>query len=275
MRVSLSSTLPTTRTAVRLGLPAALAALALAAPAALAQSPAAAAPPELPVPLPLPTGAASEPAKAQTELRISGPGGTVDPGPHTIGVRLLADDRPVQNGEVRLERRTDSGWSYAGRLLTDSRGLGQGELDFSSSTRLRAVYEGSSGRTAATSREIVVQVADFRQQALKVASQQDGDPYRRGGEGPDSFDCSGLVRYSFAKAGKQLPHNSAEQERVTRDIPRSEMEPGDLVFISSGGRVGHVGIYAGDGKFWDAPTSGGHVSLRKIWTDRYEVGRVD
>ena len=263
---------------VRVGLLTGVLSVCLAAPAAFAHTAAHSTTPPPPADLSRAPLAGSEPtqeAQSQTELRISGPGGTVDPGPHTIGVRLLADGRPVRNGEVGLERRTGSGWQHVGRLLTDDEGLGRGELDFQASTRLRAVYAGSSTRAAATSREIVIDVADFRQQALKVASQQEGDPYRRGGEGPDSFDCSGLVRYAYGKAGRDLPHSSAAQERATRDIPRSEMKPGDLVFISSGGRVSHVGIYAGDGRFWDAPTSGGRVSLRKIWTDRYEVGRVD
>lgn len=219
--------------------------------------------------------AAAEPAQAETELRISGPTGTVDPGRHVIGVRLLAAGRPVRDAEVQVQRRTPDGWAHAARVATDAEGLGRVQLPFERSTRLRAVYPGSSTRSAATSREIVVQVADFRRRAVEVASRQDGDPYRRGGTGPDSFDCSGLVQYSFGQVGKSLPRTSGEQARATRRISRSEARPGDLIFISSGGRVSHVGIYAGDGEFWDAPTSGGHVSRRDIWTGDFFVGRVD
>lgn len=275
MRSALPARLPA---GIRLGLPAAVIALSLAAPAALARtgtdSPL---PPDLPLPVSTapPSAAPAHAPRQETELRISGPGGAVDPGRHPVSVRLLADDRPVKDAEVQLQRRNRDAWEAAGRLLTDAEGLGRGELDLQRSTRLRAVYEGSSTRTAATSGEIVVQVADFRQRAVEVAAAQEGKPYRRGGSGPDSYDCSGLVRYAFAKVGKDLPRTSADQERATRDIPRSEAKPGDLIFISSGGRVSHVGLYAGDGRFWDAPRSGGHVSLRKIWSDRYEVGRVD
>ena len=272
------SVLPARTRAIRLGLPTALIAVALTAPAALAKGDPAS-PPDLPLPPPVstapPSAAPAQAPQQSTELRISGPSGTVDPGRHPVSVRLLAEDRPVKDAEVQVQRRSGDEWETVAWLRTDAEGLGRGELDLQRSTRLRAVYQGSSARTAATSREIVVQVTDFRQRAVRVAAEQEGKPYRRGGNGPDSFDCSGLVRYAFAKVGKELPRTSADQERATRDIPRSEAKPGDLIFISSGGRVGHVGIYAGDGKFWDAPRSGGRVSLRAIWSDRYEVGRVD
>lgn len=265
--------------AVRLGLPSALVALCLAAPGALAQTGAEPAPPDPPLGLVAETASALAPAaeasQQSSELRISGPTSTVDPGKHPVSVRLLADDRPVPDAEVLLQRRNGDTWESVARLRTDAEGLARTQLDLQRSTRLRAVHEGSSTRSAAVSREIVVQVTDFRQRAVRVAAAQEGDPYRRGGNGPDSFDCSGLVRYAYAQVGKDLPRTSADQERATRDIPRSEMKPGDLIFISSGGRVSHVGIYAGDGRFWDAPRSGGRVSLRKIWSDRYEVGRVD
>ena len=239
--------------------------LCLAAPAIAADPK----PPVLPAVLP------TEAAQAESELRISGPSGSVDPGRHVVGVRLLAAGQPVRDAEVTVQRHTSDGWAQAARVLTDAEGLGRVQLAFERSTRLRAVYPGTTTRSAATSREIVVEVADFRQRAVEVASRQDGDPYRRGGTGPDSFDCSGLVQYSFGQVGRSLPRTSREQAGATRRISRSEARPGDLIFIGSGGRVSHVGIYAGDGEMWDAPTSGGHVSRRDIWTDDFFVGRVD
>jgi cell wall-associated NlpC family hydrolase len=228
-------------------------------------------------------GSAQESAKLQTELRISGgPGGTVSPGSHTIGVRLLADDKPVKNGYVRLERKLANGsWEYVGRLLTRSDGLGVGKLSFATSTRLRAIYQGAATRTPATSREIVVAVstsvstASFRQQAVKVASQQRGKPYRRGMTGPSSFDCSGLMVYVFQQVGKNLPRTSQQQLRATQRIAQTAKQPGDLIFTHRGGRVGHVGVYAGNGQFWVAPKPGDRVKLQKIYTSSYYVGRVN
>lgn len=224
------------------------------------------------------TPSAAPAAKQQSVLRISGPGGTVSPGSHTIAVRLLAGDRPVSNGYVRLERKLANGsWEYVGRLLTRADGLGSGKLSFTKSTRLRAVYQGSQTRTAVTSREIVVSVQSvtFRQRAVQVAAAQNGKPYRYGSVGPNSFDCSGLVKYAFAKAGKSLPRTSRDMFASTQRISPSQKRPGDLIFMSSDGRIGHVAVYAGNGMMWDAPTAGRTVSKRRIYSASYYVGRVN
>jgi cell wall-associated NlpC family hydrolase len=207
---------------------------------------------------------------------MSGPAGTVAPGSYTVGVRLLAEGRAVKDGYVRLERKkADGTWEYAGRLLTRADGLGSGKISFTRSTRLRAVYQGSSTRTAATSNEIVVSVASFRIRALQVAAQQNGKPYRYGSVGPNSFDCSGLIKYSFAQAGKALPRTSRDMFAATQRIAPSQKQPGDLIFMSSNGRIGHVAVYAGDGMMWDAPTTGRNVSKRRIYSASYYVGRVN
>ncbi|MEX2289965.1 MAG: NlpC/P60 family protein [Mycobacteriales bacterium] len=273
-----------TRSTLSSGLTAALLPLCLASPALAEATPSPAATATSSAP-PNPEGAASTPtsspaapeqAKRQTELRISGPGGTVSPGRHTVGVRLLADGKPVKDGYVRLERAGSSGWEYAGRLLTRWDGLGTGTLNFPQDTRLRAVYQGASTRTPATSREIVIDVATttFRQRAVRVASQQAGKPYRYGSTGPGSFDCSGLMVYVFKQVGKQLPRTSQAQLDATQRISKSAMRPGDLVFTQRNGRVGHVGVYAGNNKFWVAPKSGDVVKLQTIYTSNYLVGRV-
>ena len=216
------------------------------------------------------------PAKLQTELRISGPGGTVAPGSHTIGVRLLAEGRAVKDGYVRLERkRADGTWEYAGRLLTRADGLGSGKLNLTRSTRLRAVYQGAETRTPATSREMLVTVESFRQRAVRVAAQQQGKPYRYGSTGPSSFDCSGLMVYVFKQVGKSLPRTSQQQLSATQRISKSAMRPGDLVFTQRNGRIGHVGVYAGSNKFWVAPKTGDVVKLQTIYTSSYLVGRVN
>ena len=223
---------------------------------------------------PTPSSSPVEQAKLQTELRISGPGGAVSPGSHTVAVRLLADGRPVKDGYVRLERRTADGWEFAGRLLTKSDGLGTGQLHLTRSTRLRATYAGAATRTAAESREIVVTVASFRAQAVQVAAQQKGKPYRWGSTGPSSFDCSGLMVYVFKRVGKSLPRTSQAQLNATQRIAKDAKQPGDLIFTQRNGRVGHVGVYAGDGKFWVAPKAGDVVKLQTIYTSNYLVGRV-
>jgi murein DD-endopeptidase len=96
---------------------------------------------------------------------------------------------------------------------------------------------------------------------VSIAAGFIGTPYRYGGENPKGFDCSGLVFYSYERMGVKVPRTAADQRRAAERISRSSLEPGDLVFFrSSKGRVDHVGIYAGDGKFIHAPNTGKVVS---------------
>lgn len=97
--------------------------------------------------------------------------------------------------------------------------------------------------------------------AATIARQQIGKPYRYGARGPSRFDCSGLVLYSYARAGVPgLPHSAAALERRVRSVALSALAPGDLIFFRLGGRKArHVAIYLGEGRFVHAPSSGGVV----------------
>ena len=105
---------------------------------------------------------------------------------------------------------------------------------------------------------------------LRVALRQKGDPYVYGAAGPNAFDCSGLLMYSFGKAGIRLPRTSSDQARFARRIPKSHLKRGDLMFFHSGGSVYHVGIFVD----WDngrrvilhAPNSGENVHRERVWT---------
>lgn len=107
---------------------------------------------------------------------------------------------------------------------------------------------------------------------LSVAKSKKGKPYRWGASGPKAFDCSGYTRWVYKKVGVKLPHSSKAQVAKTKRIKKPRK--GDLVFFHSGGRVYHVGIYAGKGKIWHAPNSGGKVRLQKIWTKSVFYGDV-
>jgi cell wall-associated NlpC family hydrolase len=110
---------------------------------------------------------------------------------------------------------------------------------------------------------------------LAAAASLRGRPYRYGATGPSSFDCSGFTRYVFAHAvGRSLVHSSATQYADSIKIAKSAIRPGDLVFYTSGGRVYHVGIYAGSGLIWDAPHTGETVRLESIATSSWVAGRV-
>ena len=85
--------------------------------------------------------------------------------------------------------------------------------------------------------------------AIAAALSKEDAAYRAGGKGPNLFDCSGLVLWSYAQAGVSLPHGSNNQIKVVKPITREELLPGDLIFSGrAGGGIQHVALYIGDGK---------------------------
>jgi cell wall-associated NlpC family hydrolase len=93
-----------------------------------------------------------------------------------------------------------------------------------------------------------------------------GQPYVWGAAGPRSFDCSGLVKYSYGKFGYTTPRISEDQFLAARLIPASRALPGDLVFYHDGvGDVYHVGIYLSPGKTVAAVDESVGVAYQTIW----------
>ena len=93
-----------------------------------------------------------------------------------------------------------------------------------------------------------------------------GTPYKWGGTGEadGGFDCSGLIQYAYAQHGITLPRRSADQALQGEKVDKrpEALLPGDiLTFSNGGGRVTHVGLYLGDGKFIHSANDGVQVSL--------------
>jgi cell wall-associated NlpC family hydrolase len=92
-----------------------------------------------------------------------------------------------------------------------------------------------------------------------------GAPYRFGGDGPATFDCSGLVRFVYNEIGIDVPRTVAEQYSAAGRVPLSEIRPGDLLFFKIGkSGVSHVAIYAGENRFVHAPQTGRGVEIRSF-----------
>jgi murein DD-endopeptidase len=100
--------------------------------------------------------------------------------------------------------------------------------------------------------------------AVRAALRMVGVPYRYGGSTPDGFDCSGLVQYSYAIAGRRLPRSAEEQAASSRPVSRSQVRPGDLLFFHLNGTPSHVALYVGNGRFVHAPTTGKFVSTAHL-----------
>lgn len=81
---------------------------------------------------------------------------------------------------------------------------------------------------------------------VSTALAQLGKPYGWGATGPDAFDCSGLMVYSYAQNGKSIPRTSQAQLAGGTPVPLSQLEPGDIIGYYPG--TTHVGMYIGDGK---------------------------
>ena len=125
-----------------------------------------------------------------------------------------------------------------------------------------------------------IAAVDPRQELTQFAMQLLDVRYRRGGRIPATgFDCSGFVHYVFAQVfGVDLPQNSASQYQVGKQVARSEMKVGDLVFFKTHGkRISHVGIYLGEGRFIHSPTTGERVRVSNLsenyWARRFAGAR--
>ena len=118
------------------------------------------------------------------------------------------------------------------------------------------------------------------QAVIDLAHKQLGKPYVWGAEGPNSFDCSGLIYYVYKNAaGITLPRTSSAQYSAGVAVSRSNLKAGDLIFSSTDGtgNITHVAIYVGDGQMIHAPRTGKNVEKVSInnsyWNKAYVGAR--
>jgi len=122
----------------------------------------------------------------------------------------------------------------------------------------------------ATAKRAVYGEAYLRAEIVKTAQSFLGLPYLWGGSSPETgFDCSGLAVACYQLNGLLLPRTSREQFQAGTAVDRAQLREGDLVFFSGGsdGKVTHVGLYLGQGRFIHAPGRG-----KKIRTDSLSGG---
>jgi cell wall-associated NlpC family hydrolase len=98
--------------------------------------------------------------------------------------------------------------------------------------------------------------------ALAYAKAQLGEPYVRNGDGPSSWDCSGLTMAAWGSVGVSLPHSAGQQYNRGSAVSKADLQLGDLVFFYSD--ISHVGLYAGNGQVIHAPRPGKSVEYIKM-----------
>ena len=109
--------------------------------------------------------------------------------------------------------------------------------------------------------------------AVNAAQGQLGVAYKFAASSPGvAFDCSGLTKYAWGKAGVSLPHQSAAQSASTPHVPADQAQPGDLIFYYA--PIGHVAIYLGGGSMIHAPATGDVVKVSVVnWAKVVGVSR--
>ena len=137
-----------------------------------------------------------------------------------------------------------------------------GELDDATYQKLTWEAFAKEGIPKVKGKEIVSRAAKYK-----------GVPYVFGGTTTKGFDCSGYVQYVFKDCKAKLPRLADEQALQGIFVTQKQLRPGDLVFFTTyAPGASHVGIYAGDGKFWSASSSRGVIlsSLKEdYWKQRY------
>ena len=244
-------------------------------------------------------------SKIDVGLRVTNPDVTVAPNePVDIGFSLYNEEtnEPIANQLIKVQVQLPTGWATFLHLNTDERGYASYTARVLTTTHVTAVFDGTDALQSARSENVAtlrvrepqpapppasasssgsqvqavsnVPANTLGEKAVYLASLQAGKPYVYGAEGPNAFDCSGLVQYVYKQLGKSLPRTTDQQFAATTRVSQYNKQPGDLIFFGQPGNIYHVGIYAGDGKMWVAPRSGEVVKLQDIYTTSYYVGRV-
>lgn len=138
----------------------------------------------------------------------------------------------------------------------------------------------SQGPVVSRSAPASIPVAQTRAESLvgeraaEIAVRQVGVPYRYGGMSASGFDCSGLVHFSYARAGKTIPRTTNGLWQSAHPVAQRELQVGDVLFFDIEGKMSHVGLYLGEGRFVHAPANGRRVSIESLHSEFYRQALI-
>ena len=143
-----------------------------------------------------------------------------------------------------------------------------------STTRDSGITAQPSARKVTAKKRVARRVIGAKDTAMR----QRGDAYAYGGAGPSRFDCSGLVFYSYRRAGFDVPRTSGAQAGFARRVAKKDLRAGDLMFFYGSGGVYHAAIFLkwshGHAVMVHAPGSGQRVRVAVPWTSQWFGGTL-
>ena len=157
----------------------------------------------------------------------------------------------------------DNGWY---KIKTSS-----GTVGYVSSEYMVTCKDSAGSRGDGTTAVAATSNSSMGQQVVAYAKQFMGVPYVYGGNGPNSFDCSGFTSYIYRHFGYTLNRTASTQLSNGTAVSKSELQPGDLVFFryNTSYPASHVGIYIGNGQFIHASTNKYQVQIDQLLTGHY------
>lgn len=143
---------------------------------------------------------------------------------------------------------------------------------------VQATQSNTNTTTAQTSEptEAVKTTSSKGEEVVEYAKQFLGCRYVYGGSGPSVFDCSGFTMYVYSHFGYYMGHSAVTQAYVGTYVPRSQLQPGDLIIINneSNTSIGHVGMYVGGGNFIHASSGSGKIVISPLSNAYYNARYV-
>jgi len=180
----------------------------------------------------------------------------------------------TQGMTMALHQQTAKGWQAISFRKVDAKGKATFSIIPRATTSYRVALAGNLKLGTSYSKPVKVTVSSAGLAVVAEAAKHRGKPYRYGAAGPSSFDCSGYTQFVYKRFNKSLPHSATKQGKSGVYVAKAAARPGDLMLFGSPGRYTHAAIFAGNGRMWDASTSGQPVALRKIWSQNYTVRRL-